>query len=258
MSTRQGTLVTLVWLLVIAASSLSSAPARQIQPKPAGNRSVGQPPSAKSATLPDDAAKKAAILGSYRWRRAMFEMNEWLSAQPFYDKKHVEEIKARLAARVAKMSAGELAFMLDDLDAKFQILDSKPAQEARAWMAQYLAVLSDKKREEVLKDLPNFATMTAAQLNQEVMKIQQKRAARAKEQAAYEQTRTEQVGAALQADRAAQQAYSREQNRPAATFSPYRSPPQTKPFENVHTGPDLQYYVNPYGGVGLIYSPNRW
>ena len=53
------------------------------------------------------------------------------SVQPFYDKKQVEEIKANLSSPCrGQMSSSDLQFMLDDMDAKFQILESQPAQEA--------------------------------------------------------------------------------------------------------------------------------
>ncbi|MBI3838392.1 MAG: hypothetical protein HY288_10730 [Planctomycetia bacterium] len=85
------------------------------------------------------------------------------------------------------MSASDLEFMLEDMEAKFQILKSKEAQEARAWMAQNLSVPSDKKREEVLKTMPNLATMRAAQLSRQIARIQEKRASLAEEQAADRQ-----------------------------------------------------------------------
>ena len=71
------------------------------------------------------------------------------------DAKQVEQIKASFNERVAKASAQELQFILDDMDAKFKLLDTKEAQDTRAWMAQYLSLLADKKRDEVVRKLPN-------------------------------------------------------------------------------------------------------
>ena len=207
MGTKASTLAAWVLLSVLATMGIRSASAQQSKPKPSPN-----PVPAQGAT-DSAAAQRAEILKSERWRRVMFQMNEWLSAQPFYDKKQVEQIKANQSAAVAKMSAGDLEFMLEDMEAKFRILQSKEAQDARAWMWQNLSVLTDKKREEVLKGMPNIATMTAPQLSQQIARIQQKRASLAREQATYHQLREEQVDATLSASSAAQQAYLRSRDQ---------------------------------------------
>ncbi|HEV3136619.1 MAG TPA: hypothetical protein VGZ26_01925, partial [Pirellulales bacterium] len=116
------------WALVVvlATTGIRTVSAQQSKPKPSP-----KPAAAPGAADSTEAAKRAEILKSERWRRAMFQMNEWLSAQPFYDKKQVEQIKANTVAAVAKMSASDLEFMLEDMEAKFQILQSKEAQDAR-------------------------------------------------------------------------------------------------------------------------------
>jgi hypothetical protein len=244
-----------------AQPAKAKAPASRVVPSAGAAKSAAEAPSATRAPADaSDAAKKAAILDSQRWRRAIFELNEWFSVQPFYDKKQVEEIKANLSKRVAAMSSSEVQFMLDDMDAKFQILDSKPAQEARAWLGHYLSVISDRRREEVLKDMPNLATMTAAQLSQEIGKIQRKRGIIAAEQAASDRTRTSQVDSQLQANRAAQQAYIRQQKQAPTTYSsPYRVPSSSqRPFDDRPTGSNMEFYSGNFGQFGIIFNPSSY
>ena len=131
-----------------------------------------------------DLAKKAEIMNSPRWRRAIFELGEWLSAQAIYSPTQVRNIKADFNRQVEKMSPHDLEYLLDDLDEKFQILDTPEARDARSWVAQYLSVMSDQKRAEALKDVPNVVTMTAGQLQQEIQKIEQKRSSLQRQQTA--------------------------------------------------------------------------
>jgi hypothetical protein len=152
--------------------------------------------------------------------------------------------------------------MLEDMQAKFQILDSPQALEARAWMASYLSVMSDKKRAEVIKQLPNLATMSARQLAQEIAKIEQKRTTIDQEQAAFQQTRQAEVQQQLARDRAAQQAVARDQQQfGAASYSPYRSSSSSindRLSPSAMTGPHLGYYMNSWGGVGITFNPSSW
>jgi pyruvate/2-oxoglutarate dehydrogenase complex dihydrolipoamide acyltransferase (E2) component len=53
----------------------------------------------------DDTARKAEIMSSQRWRRAIFELGEWLSAQQIYSPQEVNRIKADFNRRVAGMSS---------------------------------------------------------------------------------------------------------------------------------------------------------
>jgi hypothetical protein len=207
----------------------------------------------------DDAERKSEILNSAQWRRAMFEFKEWLSAQQLYNAQQVEQIKARFNQRVAAMSADELSFLLSDMEAKFQIIDSPQAQEARAWMAQYLSVMSDKKRAEVLKKMPNVATMTAAQLQAELTKIEAKQATIDEQQAAFNRTRQAQVSSQLQRDRTERREYVSDRNSfPASSYSPYHTSNVNSRLNRGQIGTGMSYYVTPYGGVGMSFSPSSW
>jgi hypothetical protein len=98
-----------------------------------------------------DISRKAEILNSPEWRRAVFELGHWLDSQNIYTATQVVAIKSQFNAKVAKMSSYELQYLLDDLREKFRVMDTPEAKEARAWVGQYLSVLSENKRAQVLK-----------------------------------------------------------------------------------------------------------
>jgi len=103
-------------------------------------------------------------------------------------------------------------------------------------------------------------TMTAAQLSLEVMKIQDKRASLAKEQSVLNSLPAQAPGNpwASQA-RIGQQSYVHDHEELSApNFSPYRSQSVAKPFSDVQVGPKMQYYIGPYGGMGMSFSPSSW
>ena len=185
------------------------------------------PAAAKPAPAADDAgdiARKAEIMSSQRWRRAIFELGEWLSAQQIYSPQDVNRIKADFNRRVSGMSSYELEYLLDDLDAKFKVIESPEAKDARAWVGQYLSAMSDTKRAEVLKDVPNVVTMSAAQLQQEVVRIEQTKASLQQRQQAFDQSRqtmVDQAAAARQQTAAASRAAMAQTQ--SASFSPYHS-----------------------------------
>lgn len=159
--TRISLAAVLVAMLVAAAGAADTPPANE----PAA--------AAKDA---GDIARKAEIMNSQRWRRAIFELGEWLSSQQIYSPQEVNRIKADFNRKVAGMTSYELEYLLEDLDAKFKIMETSEAKDARAWVGQYLAAMSDSKRAEVLKDVPDVVTMSAAQLQQEVDRIEQNKA----------------------------------------------------------------------------------
>ena len=178
----------------------------------------------QQATQPvagSEAGQRAEILDSECWRRAMFELNQWYRTQKIYTPEEVAELRAEFAERVDKMSIKELKDVISDMDAKFRILETPQVQEVRTWFGQYLSVLAERKREDVLRDIPNFATMTPGQLNQEIMKIQRKKQQKRSSSAAFERGRKAQVQTIREDNLAAQAA--RQQRAAAGGYrSPYR------------------------------------
>ncbi len=196
-----------------------------VMPLAAGSLAAGEPAAADRAAPATTAAdRKAEILGSDRWRRAMFEFNAWLDTQPVYTSEQVRRIRRDLADRVAGMSSFELEYLLETIDAKLKVLESPAARDARGWLGRYLAVMSDAKRAEVLRDVPDILEMTAAEIEAAVKRVEAKRAE-------VELRRAETVSSREAFGRfrqAADQAAAAERARLAAlrggapVFSPYR------------------------------------
>jgi hypothetical protein len=205
--------------------------------------------SGKPATA-DDLARKAEIMSGQRWRRAIFELGEWLSAQQIYTPQEVNQIKADFNRRVAGMSSYDLEYLLDDLDAKFKVLESPEARDAKAWLGQYLAAMSDRRRADALRDVPDVVTMNAAQLQQEIDRIEQKRTSIQQQQQAFDQRREALVQQAESSRQqtAAAAAAALAQTRASGSFSPYRNGGGggKPPFSDVH-GSGMSVGVGPFG-----------
>jgi len=249
-------------ILAMAASAALAAdpaapPATPATPAPAtAGTPAAQPP---AAGKPDagDLARKAEIMYGPHWRRAVFELGHWLDSQEIYTPEQVARIKQDFNARVAKMSSYELEYLLDDLDEKFKVMDSPEAKEARAWVGQYLSVMSDRKRAEVLKDMPDVVTMSAGELEQEIKKIEEKRQSLASQQQAFNQSRQELVAAQQQSIRNTQRAAAAP--LPGAAYSPYHGGGGGKaggkqPFSDVKGSGMRVYTGGGFGGAGVSFN----
>jgi hypothetical protein len=151
------------------------------------------------------------------------------------------------------MSPQELQEVIADMDAKFRILDKPEVRETRAWFAQYMAVIAERKRAELLAEIPDFPTMTASELVQAIKKIQRKKSS----QVQFNQNRQARVDAQVRTNQANLAAHTAARNQRAqrpAYRSPYRPPPRERPFDNVQIGPTRSYTVTPHGGVWLNVS----
>lgn len=218
--------------------------------EPSADKQAAKQPDAGS---PGDLARKAEIMSGPRWRRAVFELGEWLASQQIYTPQEVNRIKADFNRRVAGMSSYELEYLLDDLDAKFKVLETPEARDAKAWLGQYLAVMSDQRRAEALRDVPDVVTMSASQLQQEVNRIEQKRVTLQQRQQAFDQTRDLRVQLAEDSRRqtAAAAAAAMAQTQSSASFSPYSSgggggAGGQPPFSDVK-GSGMSVGVGPFG-----------
>ena len=89
---------------------------------------------AEGMTSYDDGelARKADILHSPRWQRAITELGSWLTTQSVYTPTEVQRIKVQFNARVAAMSSFELEYLLDSISAKLQLLETPEARDAKA------------------------------------------------------------------------------------------------------------------------------
>ena len=81
------------------------AQAQAIKGQKSAPNAVPQPGDAKSssAAASAEAAKKAEILKSERWRNMQQEFEQWLAVQVVYTPQQVQRLKANLAAEVKNM-----------------------------------------------------------------------------------------------------------------------------------------------------------
>ena len=224
-------------LLILLVGSHSSPGQQAAQPAAA----VGPRADAGERDA-EERERKARLLAGSRWRRAMFELDEWLATQPVYTPAQVRRIKADLAARVAAMSSYEIEYLLESLTAKLTILESSRAREAREWLGRYLVVMSDRKRAALLADVPNVVDMSAGELAAALEAVEAKR--RAVESMARQTARTRRDRAAL--DDAGRQSVAAIRAARArisigdVSFSPYRCQPvASPPFADAYDSPTV-------------------
>jgi hypothetical protein len=225
------------WLVIVAGIAVLPAPAADPPRQDAKPEADGN-----SEADAGDLDRKAQVLASDRWRRAMFEFNAWLDAQPVYSPTQVAAIRRELTSRVTTMSSFEVEYLLETMSAKLQVLETPAARDARGWLGRYLEVMSDAKRAEVLRDVPNVLDMSAAELEAAVQRIETKRAEVAR--------RHDEVLAAQQdfagfqrrvgRDDAAARAGLAAGRDAAPPFSPYRGPAaRSAPFAGAYESPTV-------------------
>jgi len=210
-------------------------------------RAVEQQPVAAAAG--DDLVRKAEIMNGDRWQRAVFEFGQWLTTQTIYTPQEINQIKADFNRRVMAMSAYELEYLVDDLDTKLVILATPAAQDAKAWLGEYLAAMSDQRRAQELRQVPNRAGMSAAELQREIERIDRTRAGLQQRQQSFDQRRdtlTDTAASNRQQSAAAAAAAQARVRSPA--YSPYRggNAGGSPPFSDIRrSGPSIG--VGPFG-----------
>jgi hypothetical protein len=231
---------------VVAAAVRPGLPARE-PPSPAAADST-------AAAEREDQFRKTRLLGGDRWRRVAFEFDAWLREQPVYTPAEAARIRADLDRRVAGMSSYEVEYLLDTLEAKLRILDRPAARDAREWLGRYLAVMSERKRAEVLDAVPDVLDMTTAELVTALDRLEAKRAAVEDARRASIRGR-EAFADFVRGQRAADEASRAARGRIRvgdAAFSPYRPRPVADPpFADAAAGPPA-LSVGPWGTfIGL-------
>ncbi len=179
----------------------------------------------------------------------MFEFNAWLDVQPVYTPEQVRRIRRELADRVASMSSFELEYLLETMDAKLAVLESPAARDARGWLGQYLAVMSDAKRAAVLGELPDVLDMSAAEIEAAVKRVEAKRAEveRRRQEAVSSRETFGQFQRTSTAAVAAERARLSAVRSGTPAFSPYRgSPVEPAPFADAYDSPTI-VGVGPWG-----------
>ncbi len=192
---------------------------------------------AESTVIDDDGdmARKADIMHGSQWQQAIAELGEWLSTQNVYSPSEVRRIKMQFNDRVDGMTSYELEYLLDSITGKLQLLQTPEARDAKAWLGEYLSAMSDGRRAQELRQVPNLLTMNAAQLWQEIQRIDAKRSALRQRQQGVEARQgamAERAAAGRQATSAAfREAAARA--RAAPSHSPYRSGGGSPPFSDI-------------------------
>ncbi|MCE9630714.1 MAG: hypothetical protein K8S94_08390 [Planctomycetia bacterium] len=192
---------------------------------------------ARSSFADDDGdfARKADILHSPQWQRAITELGSWLATQTLYTPAEVRRIKVQVNDQVASMSSYELEYLLDSISAKLRLLDTAEARDAKAWLGEYLSAMSDARRAQALRNVPNILDMSADQLWQEIQRIDSLRAnLRQRQQGveARQATLTARAAAGREATSAASRAAAA-RPRTAPSHSPYRSGGGSPPFSDI-------------------------
>lgn len=183
----------------------------------------------------DELARKADILHGPQWQRAVAELGGWLRTQTVYPPAEVRRIKARFNDRVAGMSSYELEYLLDSIEAKMRLLDSPEARDAKAWLGEYLAAMSDGRRAQAMRNIPDITTLSADQLWKEIERIDSLRGSLRERQRGVE-SRQATLAASAAESRQATAAASRTaaaRSRAAPSHSPYRSRGGKPPFSDV-------------------------
>ncbi len=227
----------LVWMAAVLVGGLVAA-------WPAGQGGGGrvwaagpatEGPAATWAEDDGDFARKADIMHSSRWQQAITELGNWLTTQIIYSPAEVQQIKVRFNERVAAMSSYELEYLIDSISLKLDLLKTPEARDAKAWLGEYLSAMSDARRAEELRGIPNVLQMNAAQLWEEIQRIDRKRAALQSRQEGFDSqrgTQVDRVAANRQATSAAAQAAAA-RVRSAPAHSPYRQGGGSPPFSDV-------------------------
>jgi hypothetical protein len=217
-----------------------------------------QLPPAAGATkpLPADETARQQILQSERWQNAARGLEQWLSVQQIYSPQEVAVLRAQFRARVQRMTPAELEKQLNEMEAKLAVLASPDAEDARRWLAQFLAVQAKYSPEQLRQMRPDIANMTAAQIREELQQFQARRGQASLTQSATAQGRALQVQSARNVQDARRQAmdagrqHAAQGAATAATFPQPSQPPRPQVVP-LQPGPPT-YTVGPWG------NPIRW
>jgi len=183
----------------------------------------------------------------------MSEFQQWLASQVIYTPEDVQQINAKLAAQIQAMPASEMQEYMDQWQAKLKVLDGKNFQEAQAWLGAYLLPCADGYRAQVLKQLglTDVADMSAAQLNDAILRISEGRLSCQQSRSSYTASQQQMQQSVQQRTAASQQAQQQaatvgmNYGSGAGSQSPY-SPSKFNP----PPPPEMHFYVNGNGQIG--------
>ena len=250
-------LVAALWACAVLSSFalLSAAALAQQQPgkrpatskQPAPATTPARTPAPADAPQPSsdiptsEVDERAAIVKSERWQRLEHEFNEWLSVQVIYTPEQIQFMQQELYNETSKMTVPELKRFLDEMEAKLNVVLSPDAAETRAWLGQYLSMVATGYREQLLKTVPDFVNMTAAQLEQQHLQLRARRLQGQQQSAAFARGRGELM-----------ESVQRQQNRDRADAAAARESSRAPRFNTVQRTLAPRQYQRPQGiGFGF-------
>jgi hypothetical protein len=204
-----------------------------------------QPPGDQSKAKLTETEMKAKILASVEWKQAFDEYQKWLASQAIYTPADVELMKANLLAQVQSMPAAELQGFLDDWQARLKVLNGRDFQEAQQWLGEYLSVVTDGFRRRTLQNfgLTDVSNMSAAALEDALIRVRADQMARQRNLATFDQNRQQAVQRVQQSNAARQGRSSSRAAQFGTTQSPYR------PKFNPPPPPRRQFFVDQNGNI---------
>ncbi|MCA9235933.1 MAG: hypothetical protein KDA44_10710 [Planctomycetales bacterium] len=237
------TLIRIAVLLSLCVPWLGTAP-----------RTCAAEPAAGADASPVAEEARQKVLDSQRWKTAQRRFHEWLAVQTTYSDAEVAEIKQRLAARIAAMSADELQTFLTEMEQRLDVLLSPTAAAARSWVDQFY---TQKGKQELDRKygITDPIDMSAQELTAALDRFAEDRQSQGSSQAAFQKQQTIQAAAATK-ERQAQQAATRQAAaaappRPATFGTPYA--PRRDPRPQRYQAPydPVRYSIGPWGGVWI-------
>lgn len=209
-------------------------------------------PRTGSPTRDTDSAARQAILEGEHGRHVQRMLHDWLAVQRMYTQDEIVALRKELGRRIDRMSPRELEAFLDDLEQRLIVLTGPEADDARNWMAQFLAT-SRNAEQRLREKRPDVLNMSADEIRRELQNFQQQRSARQQAQAAFDRQRALQVDAAQSWQAKTSQGRQRavEQSSRAATHAPHG---RYAPRREMQPAPFFApaYTVGPWG------APVRW
>ncbi len=205
-----------------------------------------------------DAAARRKIVDSDRWKQMRSAFEQWLSVQQIYTIDEVAAMRAELNDRARAMSPQELEGLLSEMEHRLAVLTSPEADDARAWISQFLATQAKHSDEELRELRPDVMNMTAGQIRNELHQFQQRRLAAQQSQAAFDRGRALQVQSAKSVQDGRQNANQQSQDmrsRAAANAQTRREPPPRREQTIIVNQPPI-YSVGPWG-TPIVWHPLR-
>jgi hypothetical protein len=150
------------------------------------------------------------------------------------------------------MPASELQGFLDDWQARLKVLNGQDFQEAQQWLGEMMSVMVDGFRRQTLKDLglTDVANMSAAQLEDAIIRVRADRLSRQANRAAFELQR-QQMSQTIQQMNAAAQIAQQQRNNTAARFATHQSPYRPPRFDPPPPRRQ-QFFVDGNGRIGFL------